>query len=323
MTLCLAAICDDSNDIEPLAPSMPDLPGSALFESPKIVLCYDHEKDVEGVGSSETEDKLGFVKNGWPTLIAGTISKANDLVNVYAEYLAEHLAEINEFNLLAHLRKPTHIQKENLAEEYLRQTYAFDRDYFYGKGKRVLPETFISSVTENLARIKLDASLIICGFWQETDFCTNKLSPRPFLAVVDDYADVSSSQEYVRLEYEFAAIGTGSYTALSTLYRREQDSTDSLARTIYNVYEANRLSEQVPGVGKEFLTIDVLYPSGRMVSLTKDGYEYLRKQYGKYGPRAIREKAKFEMNADFFEAFDAAPKWHKGAPSSQSASGVL
>jgi len=320
MTLCVAAICDDRNDIEPLAPSVPDLPGSALFESPKIVLCYDHEKDVEGVGSSETEDKLGFVRNGWPTLIAGTISKANDLLNVYAGYIAENLAEMDEFNLLDHLRKPAHIQKEKLAEEYLRQTYAFDRDYFYGKGKRVLPETFISSVTENVARIKLDASLIICGFWQETDFYTNKLSPRPFLAVVDEYADVSSSQEYVRLEYEFAAIGTGSYTALSTLYRREQDSTDSLARTIYNVYEANRLSEQVPGVGKEFVSIDVLYPTGKMESLSKEGYKYLRKQYAKYGPRAIGEKAKIEMPANCFEVFDAAPNWHKGAPSQQSTS---
>ena len=48
MTLRVAAVCDDRNDIEALAPSAPDLPGAALFESPKIVLCYDHEKDVEG-----------------------------------------------------------------------------------------------------------------------------------------------------------------------------------------------------------------------------------------------------------------------------------
>jgi hypothetical protein len=135
-------------------------------------------------------------------------------------------------------------------EEYLRQTYAFDREYFYGIGTSNLPQTFSSMVTENIARIKLDGSLLVAGFVDETDLDSGEVSPRPFLAVVDEITDVSGSQEYVRLEYEFAAIGSGQYTALSSLYRREQDSTNSLHRSLYKVYEANRLSEKVPGVGE-------------------------------------------------------------------------
>jgi hypothetical protein len=37
----------------------------------KIVLCHDLERQAEGIGASETKDKLGFVRSGWPTLIAG------------------------------------------------------------------------------------------------------------------------------------------------------------------------------------------------------------------------------------------------------------
>lgn len=304
MTLCLAAVCDDEEG-----------------KDTKIVLCCDLERQQEGIGASETEDKLSFVRAGWPTLIAGVITKANDLVEVYAEYLASHFAEITEFNLKDKLRIPAHTQKERLVDEYLRQTYAFSREYFNNKGKKVLPESFMSTALDDVSRIKLDGSLIISGFFGESDFYSGEMKQRPFLAVVDEYTDVKGSQEYVRLESAFAAIGTGSYTALSTLYRRRQQSTDSLVRTLYNVYEANRLSEEVPGVGKEFLSIDVLHEDGKMESMTDAGYKYFRALYEKkYGPREIKEKDKLEILPEFLEPFDApaTPPKPSAPDSSQS-----
>jgi hypothetical protein len=296
MTLCIAAVCDDRQKAVP-----------------KIVLCADMERAAEGIGASETEDKLGFVKKGWPALVAGTISRANELIDVYAGYLKEHETEINEFNLIEHLRHPAHSQKEKLVEEYLRQTYAFDRQYFYGTGSTNLPQTFSSMVTENIARIKLDGSLIIAGFVDETDFDSGEVAPRPFLAVVDEITDVSGSQEYVRLEYEFAAIGSGQYTALSTLYRREQDSTNSLRRSLYKVYEANRLSEKVPGVGEEYIAIYVLHSDGHVEELTKDGYKYLSDLYDKFGPQRIDSK-QLRSEKDFFQPLDGITRTVKRPP---------
>jgi len=296
MTLCIAAVCDDPHN-------------------PKIVLCADMEREMEGIGASETEDKLGFVRSGWPTLIAGTIAKANDLIEVYAEYLAAHFDEITEFNLKDQLRIPAHLQKERLVDEYLRQTYAFDREYFYGASSTALPQTFVSTVTENISRIKLDASLIIAGFLNETDFSSGEVSPRPFLAVVEEVADVSGSQEYVKLEYEFAAIGSGQYTALSSLYRREQDSTNSLRRSLYKVYEANRLSENVPGVGKKYIAVYVLHSDGHVEELTKEGYDYLSDRYEEFGPQKIDSK-KLLAKKEFFQPLDAVTKTGKRSPRS-------
>jgi hypothetical protein len=287
MTLCIAAICDDREKTDP-----------------KIVLCADMERATEGIGASETEDKLGFVKKGWPTLVAGTISRANELINVYAGYFREHEAEINEFNLIDHLRTPAHLQKEKLVDEYLRQTYSFDRNYFYGAGATALPTTLVSMLSENISRLKLDGSLIIAGFLDEADLDSGKMSPRPFLAVVDEVTDVSGSQEYVRLEYEFAAIGSGQYTALSSLYRREQDSMNSLRRTLYKVYEANRLSENVPGVGEQYIAIYVLHSDGHIEELTKAGYDYLGDLYDKFGPQKVESKALLSKQ-EFFQPLDA------------------
>jgi hypothetical protein len=297
MTLCIAAVCDDRHKADP-----------------KIVLCADMEREMEGIGASETEDKLGFVRTGWPTLSAGTITKADDLRQVYAEYLAAHFTEITEFNLKDQLRIPAHTQKERLVDEYLRQTYAFNREYFFGPGSTALPHPFVSTVTENISRIKLDSSLIIAGFLNETDFSSGKASPRPFLAVVEEVTDVSGAQEYVKLEYEFAAIGSGQYTALSSLYRREQDSTNSLRRSLYKVYEANRLSENVPGVGKKYIAVYVLHSDGHVEELTKEGYDYLSDRYDEFGPQKIDGKKLLDKK-EFFQPLDAVTKTVKRPPS--------
>ena len=152
----------------------------------------------------------------------------------------------------------------------------------------------------NIFRIKLDGSLIIAGFLDETDFGSGEISPRPFLAVDDDVTDVTGSREYVRMEYEFAAIGSGQYTALSSLYRREQDSTNSLRRTLYKVYEPNRLSENVPGVGKKYIAVYVLHSDGHVEELTRDGYEYLSDLYDEFGPQKMDSK-KLLNKKEFFQ----------------------
>jgi hypothetical protein len=290
MTLCIAAVCDDRFNTDP-----------------KIVLCTDLERGVEGIGASETEDKLGFVRQGWPTLIAGGISRAKELINVYAAHLEKYFAEINEFTLMDHLRIPAHTQKEKIIDEYLKQTYAFDRHYFYGQGMSSLPQTFISSVVDNIARIRLDGSLIIAGFIDETNFNTGEKSKRPFLGVVDVANDITGSQEYVRLEYEFAAIGTGAGTALSSLYRRKQGSKNSLKRTLYDVYEANRLSENVPGVGKEYIAMYVLNSDGTVKELTEDAFSYLNELYSKFGPQKIEGK-KLNSKPEFFQPLGTSAK---------------
>ncbi|HEY3927341.1 MAG TPA: hypothetical protein VGL89_03095 [Candidatus Koribacter sp.] len=286
MTLCIAAICDGNDESN----------GS------KIVLCSDLEKETEGVGASETEDKLGMVRSGWPVLCAGVISSSNALVNVYAGYLEKNFDKITEFTLMDHLRVPAHVQKAKLVDHYLQQSFSFNRAYFYGQGKSKLPEEFVARQQDAISRIKLEASLIICGFMDERDYVTNTVNKLPFICVVDDTRS-SNGVEEVMLEYEYDAIGSGSATALSMLYRREQDSTDSLASTLYNVYEANGMSDKVPGVGKSFINLAVLYRDGHLEAVTEDGYKYLKKQFTRFGPKRTKEDS-FTVNSGFLEPYD-------------------
>ena len=284
MTLCIAAVCDHVKD-----------------NISKIVMCVDMQREQEGIGSSETEDKLSYVRKGWPTLCAGTISRSNELVEVYADYLSKHFGQIDEFNLIDHLREPVHIQKKKLVEEYLRQNYTFDWKYFYGDGLKILPDTFITKVGYEIQKIKLDASLIICGFLPQTSYENGEIFQSPFLGLVDVQEDLISDQEYPRILDDFAATGSGGPTALSSLYRREQSPDDSLERTLYNVYEANLLSEEVPGVGKRYIGIYVLDEKGAMSEMTDAGYKNLKKLYAKYGPHQIKKDESLKLEDSFFE----------------------
>jgi hypothetical protein len=285
MTLCIAAACD-----------------YVQGRTAKIVLCSDMQKEVDGIGGAETENKVNFVRQGWPTLIAGTIHKANSLVNEYALYFHEHFSEVTEFNLEHHLRQPLHVQKKKLADEYLRQTYTFDTEYLYGRGASALPESLFTKISDEVTKIRIGASLIIAGFIDETYFQDATIEARPFLGVVSDSGD-GMDPDYVQVERDFASIGSGNFAATTSLYRREQNSSDSLCRTIYNVYEANRLSENVPGVGKGLIDISILHQDGHMEGVSEAGYEHLQKLYADYGPRPIKDEKMFELESEFTEPY--------------------
>jgi hypothetical protein len=217
---------------------------------------------------------------------------------VYAEYLAEHFSDITEFNLINHLREPVQIQKKRLADAYLRQTYTFNSDYLYGKGAASLPEALRTKMSEEVSKIKLGASLIVAGFMAETMFDDDSKELVPFLCLVDDTA---ASPDDVRMESDVACIGSGNFAAATSLYRREQNSMDSLEKTLYNVYEANRLSEEVPGVGKNFLSMNILHQDGKMKELTDAGYSHLRRMYARYGPREISNEKALALKPEFIE----------------------
>jgi predicted kinase len=74
-----------------------------------------------------------------------------------------------------------------------------------------------------------------------------------------------------------------------------------LEETLYNVYEANRLSEEVPGVGKNFLAMYVLHENGKMKEVTDAGYKHLRNLYATYGPHDIKKREALTVRDEFFE----------------------
>lgn len=118
----------------------------------------------------------------------------------------------------------------------------------------------------------------------------------PYFFVVQDSQD---HEDVVRPEDNFASIGSGSYVAIPALHQREQEDSNSLLETIYNVYEAKRLSQIVPGVGLA-TSIDVLYPDGTTWEWSDELADRCKWLFDRLGPklRLSEKKAK-----DYFGEF--------------------
>lgn len=254
MTVCIAAACRD-NDEE------------------KIVLCTDR-KSNSVLGAAETARKTVWLPNKWRCLTAGTEADIIALTRLYKlEFKNKNNLEAETID--ATIKRPLHVRKLNLAEEYVRRRFAISYDEFIKFGKERLPLEVFFDATQNIAQLELDAELILAGF-------------------IGKHAEIyyTDSKGVARAAYHFAVVGEGEYIASASLLRREQQDWLSLEETLYNVFEAKTLAERVGSVGKD-TDMHVLSIGGRrLTSLELD--KQLEEMFKKYGPQPLPEQIKFE-----------------------------
>jgi hypothetical protein len=285
MTLCIAAACETKNG------------------QPRIVLCTDwkSEETVSGasLGSSENTDKLYWLKKGWAALIAGSETHGQELVRAYVKYMQKSKPS-KWGDVQEELKGPAQAQRETLIDAYLKKTTGVSLEWFLDKGKDKLPPETVRDCISDIKRVTLNASMIIAGF-VTVQFNPGSLERRRYPLIFLVQSDGST-----RTCRDFAAIGEGKIIAIPALKQRDQNASAGLLQTIYQVFEAKRLSEIIPSVG-EAQSIDVLAPGGRVWSLSDKGYEQLEKLYKRFGPRAIKEKdaeEAFRWDRAFVEPFD-------------------
>jgi hypothetical protein len=281
VTLCMAVACEHEDE-------------------PRIVLCNDWKEEVQGVGSSEHTDKLNWIADGWPVLTAGTSSQIEDLIRLYRTHLAK--TTLTELNFVDELKHPAQMFKGALAEDYIQQMMGMSYSYLLDHGKNRLPEEFFRERISEVARLKIQASLIITGFLEGAAIGSMTKGMFPVICVVEDNDE---HENVVREEIHFASIGSGAWTANASLYNREVNSEMPLLAAIYSVFEAHRWSEKVPGVG-ESLSIDVLEPGGILRGLSNEGSEYCEFLWKRYGPKEPKKKDKalFDMKEDYLDPPD-------------------
>jgi hypothetical protein len=87
----------------------------------------------------------------------------------------------------------------------------------------------------------------------------------------------------------FAAIGTGAIIAEPVLYQRELQIYTDAERAVYIVYEAKRLGETAPGVGKRTNLFLLSNKDGaiKVKPLSDLGHAFMEKQFRRFGPREI------------------------------------
>lgn len=283
MTVCIAASCRESEN------------------EPRIVLCRDWRSEVPMVGSSEKQLKLRELSKEWVALMAGDTARARELCIRFEAHLKTK--PFTEGNLADEARAVFQNYKEALADSYLRSTYGFSFRHLIDKGNEAFGEQFTQTCLDQISRITVGAELIVAGFLQTFDYVDNKPAPEAMICALSEHHE----GDIVRLEDEYAVIGSGGNAAKTMLSVRQQDSETSLMRTIYAVYEAKAMSETVPGVG-ETVSIDVMYPDGKMMQMSDAGYDRCDELLTRFGIRDMEAKTKidwFEMKTDYLEPLDS------------------
>ena len=220
MTLCIAAACE-------------------LDEEAAVVLCFDW-KGQQGQASSETVFKLGQIAVGWPVLIAGDLTAADELIDCYERYFRSEA--MTDETIRHAMRIPPQMRKKGLAEDFTQKMLGIPYEsHFLPKGKAELPDSFHNGMCDAISNLTLRCSLLIAGLLDEPIGGTSE--KRAWVFTVHEDAHVSS-------EEHFGAIGEGAELANAVLHHRIQESSDSLMTTLHNVYQAKKFAEMA-GIGED------------------------------------------------------------------------
>lgn len=232
MTLCMAAVCYDF-----------------IAGEHRIAFAWDRRAENAWAGGN-VAFKFDWAVKNWPTLVAGGSSKSAEMLATLRASFREHDEEFTRENIFDKFNEASCTHKEKLCRRYVRQQLGIDFERFLIHGEAELPPDVRARVFHEMGQLEFGGELLVFGFTRRIN-SLGVVVIEPHIIEIDRYGEVV-------LHPNFAAIGSGSVIANSTLYQREQEAYASPEDTLYHMYEAARLaSASAPGVGKvnDFLLI--------------------------------------------------------------------
>jgi len=294
MTLCIAATCIHQ-------------------KRPAIILCSDWRSESGDLAGGDVEDKLTWIaQRRWAALKAGTISDADKLAIVYRSLLSTIPMGLTKETVLPTLNTAFTHYRLMLINEYLCNSIGVEYYSLLSGVKRFsedesepveFPEQFVDAKLREVESLPYPCcQLIVAGFTGEGI---------PIVCIVNEPPAEGSSSR-IRLESNFAAIGSGASAATMALYRRQHIGNDTgLMRAIYHVYEAKLLGEVSPGVG-DSTSITILFQNGECWDLSSAGHDYMAERFEYFGPMSIGKSRRrkleppwFSVKSKYFENYEA------------------
>ena len=255
MTVCIAAIATDS-----------------LGEQ-AIVTASDRMLSTAEMSADAVAFKSHFIANGWGLM--------------YAAEDTSHITPIWEITRADLHEKRFHVHcpevAATIARAYQRQIHieAYDRvlsrygltmKEFLENGSKLFPSSQYEEMHRDIKSIRLGCDFIGYGF--------------------DDRAHLFRVTEPGKVIYEdevgFAAIGSGWYSAISTLFFHSVNGLMEVGEVLYHVLEAKFMAESAPGVGAD-THAQILEYDGNVVTIFEESVDEVRRLWGRSGaPRVPR-----------------------------------
>lgn len=222
MTVCVAAFAHNEEAI--------------VLISDKAVTYSGREIDMQAdTGICKV---LRLADSRWYALVAGTISFGEQVVRTISDKvradpkLAQDLTGI----MGCGTRVFAELWKEQMTAQILTPKLLTE-DLLLRRPSNLtpLPASYFGSVTDEMNKFWIDSSILICGF---------DVRGKPHLIQIDAPGRGSTHNTM-----GYAAIGSGSDTAIGRLMWKETDRTFSLDRVLYEALDAKAHAELIQGVG--------------------------------------------------------------------------
>jgi hypothetical protein len=254
--------------------------------APTIVACTDMQGST-ATSTTETMGKTADLPWGFFALLAGDdMSVTREIAEIVGDLLEKDPPGVG-VDTLGTLRRALGIYKRRFAESYIESALGVTYEQFRLTGKTDLPEDLYRNLHWEIRNHQSGAELLICGF-VKTPIGAGHMN-RPVIFKIS--GDTAWSCEH------FGVIGSGTDIGESSLYYREQSMAHPINRTLYQVYEAKRLGEKAPGVGKKTTLLLVRPPlegETQIEAIMQTGLDFLEEQFKKHGPQPI---VGYEMEA--------------------------
>lgn len=265
MTICIAAICESA------------------AKSPKIVLCSD-TKGSSHLGTTYQAFKEDNLGDYWNCLAAGLEDECIAIVAILRRiFIAKDV--IDETNIVPLIREGLQQRKIEKADELILGKWGMSYAAFR-KAKAEFPDALFERDMLEVANITLAADFIIAGFLEDGF---------PMILETDRNA-------VVKIRENYCVIGEGAYLAQSGLMHRDHSEHDTLARTLYSVFEAKKYAQRISTVGPETRITIHGFESPPPQTLSEKGEAHLADLFERHGPRPLIEEDHVSVPADLLES---------------------
>jgi hypothetical protein len=279
MTICIAA----STQV-----TMLNKETAWVNANPAIVMCTDLQGSSDS-SSAETLIKTEPLPYGFAALLSGPSSDSRELVEVIRSVLEETpLSEDRPYKNLRLLRRAVAKYRRQCSEAHNGAALGISYRDFRTNGKEQLPEDLYSALSWEIRNYRSGVEVLLVGFLK-AEVKIPGIEPG-FMHMPVIY---KISEDRVWVCDHFGVIGSGTTIGESSLYHREHTTVNSLDRTLYNVYEAKRLGEKAPGVGRKTILSILRPPADDGVLpweiIRQGGIDLLESQFQRYGPQPVKD----------------------------------
>ena len=239
----------------------------ALLDDKQVIVTVSDTK----ITTTHYSQELGAMKicrvhEFWSTMISGRFGQSKPLTTAIKERMAEHtkpsLQEVKTICTSVYID-----EAKRLAEQSTIAKFGMSMEDFLNSRKKIGDSLFERTCGE-LSRIEVQCDLLMCGFDEDEAhiFCiSNPTTDNPSFITDYDFPG-------------FAAIGTGSYLAESTMYAFQQTNVTDLNRAIYHATTAKFIAEAASDVGESTILL-VLEGGGYRIGFKEGLEEKLRERW--------------------------------------------